>query len=206
MPIAPLRSQADLLEIYHLRRAVDNTGLDITSRGSLSVQRADKTNFEELRQYYTGTTYTYDYGQFEFPLYWLDASRIYIAPDFTAGDEFEMTYYQEVPELGSIVGLVNSDYMAINDSDQTLAQWVAAGNSAASFVQATEPVLANLWSSTIPHLLKAGACREAEEYLNNMDRAAIWNEQYRELLIATETEYRKFDAGGSQFITQSTAY
>ena len=197
---------SDMLEVYHLRTKAESAGLDLRSKGSISVQRADRTNFEELKQYYTGTTYRYDYAHYEFPLFRSDSTNIYIAPDFDAGTEFEMMYYQEVPELGSIVGLVNADYVAVNDSDQTLAQWVAAGNSASTFVQATSPVTNNLWSATVPHLLKAGACREAEEYLSNSQKAQMWDEQFRELLVATETEFRKYDAGGSQFITQSTAY
>ena len=197
----------DMLQVHHLRRNLDTgAGFDILSRGAISIQRGERTSFEELKQYYAGTTYSYDLGAYDFPLFRSDDQYIWIAPEYEAGETFEMMYYQEVPELGSTVGLVNADYVAVNDSDETLAQWVARGGSASTFVQATQLVTSNLWTATIPHLLKAGACREAEQYLNNPERAEHWNNQFIELMTATETEFRKYDAGGSQHITQSTAY
>ena len=196
----------DLLEIIHLRWDNDDGGYDLQSRGSISMQRMDRTNFEELKQYYSDTTYNYEYGSYEYPGYRTDNRYVHIAPDYAAGEMFEMMYYQEVPELGSTVGITNSTGTPLNSAGQTQAQWVAAGNSASTFVQETELVLNNLWTATTPHLLKAAACKEAEDYLGNSERAAVWDAQFKELLIATETEFRKFDSGGSQHITQSTAY
>ena len=171
-----LRIPTDMLEIYHLRFTEEDAGLSLESRGNISIQRAaERTDFEELRQYYNSTRYNTGDFIYEYPLYRVDNQYIHIAPDQEANTSIEIMYYQAVPELGR------------RKTDNTR-------------------VLTNLWTANCPHLLKAGACWEAAEYLKDQPRAEMWKAQFTELLQSTQIEYDKFEAGGSQRVTQDSAY
>ena len=197
----------DLLEVIHIRRNEDSSGYDLRSQASTTVQKADRTTFEELRQRYTSNGYRgYGYEEFEFPVYRIDEQFIYIAPDFDNGDEFRMQYYQYVPELGSTVGLVDDMGNPINDQRQTITQWIAAGNSADTFVQDLELVTTNLWTETTPHLLKEGALIDAYRYLNNDTRAENASNKFSEVLALTVEEFSKLETSGSQSLVQRSGY
>ena len=167
---------SDLLQIYHMRFPMEDAGYSLESRGNVSIQRAaERTDFEELKQYYNSNRYWNSDFTYDFPLYRVDNQHIYIAPDQEANTQVEMMYYQAVPELGA------------TKTDNTR-------------------VLSNLWTANCPHLIKAGACWEASEYLKDDERAQMWKTQFTDLLKATQVEFDKFEAAGSQRITQESAY
>ena len=200
----------DMIEIYHVRRNLDGAGGTLAERGNISLQRADRTTFEELRQSYRNYSDFPDYQGIEFPVYCtkVDNEYCYVAPDYEEGTEIAVTYYQRVPELGATVGVLNDMDEPINSAGQTEAEWVAASedNTVNNFVQQQVVVSSNLWTATIPHVLKAGALVDAFLALNEPEKAALWDAQYKELLAATIEEFAKFDASGSTSIQQSSAY
>ena len=198
----------DMLDIFHLRFVGDDSGYNLESQGTITIQRADWSSFERLRQQYISNGYyTDNVYEFDYPAYTLTNEEFRITPrpnsDIT---EVELTYYQQVPELGSTIDLVDDDYNPINSNDQTLAEWIAAGNDADDFVQATEVVTSNLWTATTPHLLKAGSLMEIYAYLKDAEGYQMASEEFDKLLVATQIEFRKADAAGDHISSMSSAY
>ena len=200
----------DLLAVTHMRLNQDKSGYDIRSRGSISFQRADRTTYENLRQFYNNGNRISAYDDPGlYPKFYSDATYFYLAPDYDSGTEIQLEYYQSVGELGSIGELVNDDYEFINAEGQTLAEWIAAdpeNNNADNFVVATIPIVSNLWSATQPHLFKAGALVEAFNQLRDYESLQVWQAAYSELLASAEIEFRKYDTSGSQDLEQYYAY
>ena len=196
----------DEIEIEHVRRNTDaSNGRTLLDRGAYSIQSVgdDRTTFERVRQ---------DYRDFlgfpgvDFPVYFVDDARLYIAPDYENGTEIEVTYWQRVPELGSTVGILNDDFEPVNADDQTADEWVAAGNDRADFVQAEEVVTSNLWTATTPHLLKAMAMVEMSIAMNDERLHGFWETQANTLAQLTVEEFKKFDTQGSVNINQGSGY
>ena len=82
---------------------------------------------------------------------------------------------------------------------------VAAGNAAGDFVPSTEFVTRNLWTSTTPELLKAGAVAEALRYLRDPD-SALWDQRFKEIGALTVEEFKRFETSGPQSVRQKTVY
>ena len=199
---------SDMLATFHLRSMSDDAGYNLESRGAIVIQGTDYTSFERLRERYISNGYYLDnILDFDYPVYVMDDTTFKIAPRLP--DEVthvELTYYQQVPELTSIVEAANDDYEPVNSAGQTLAQWVAAGNTPESFQIELITVLDNLWTATTPHLLKAGALVEAYSYLNNPEDSAIAKAQFDELLAMTISEFRELDYSGAQASVMGSAY
>ena len=122
------RIPSDLLEVIHIRVNEDSRGHSLRDQGSISIQKSDRTTHEEIRQRYINSgAYNPGYEEVEFPVYRLDGEYVRIAPDYDEGTEFLFQYYQEEPELGTIVSDVNADYEPLNSDGQTSTQWIAAG-------------------------------------------------------------------------------
>lgn len=200
----------DLIEVMHMRNTMDiSNPVSLRDRGSISIQKMDRTTFEEVRQSYDNYGFLPDFYELDRPGWWNDDQYIYIAPSYDAGMQVELTYYQRVPELGSIGLNVNENFEPVNAQGQTLAEWIAADplmNTLLNFVQATTVLTSNLWTATQPHLLKAGAL--AEGFRADMDNAQeqVWRAQFQETMQLTVEEFKKFNKGGEISIQQSNAY
>ena len=93
----------DLVDMVHMRRNVDApSGYSLENRGIITIECAvDKQQYENIRLNYTSEwRSTYLAGQADYPVYWNDGKRFYLAPTLNEGDEIELSYYREVPQLG----------------------------------------------------------------------------------------------------------
>lgn len=196
----------DMLEIEHIRWNQDTKGYTLRDRGSITIQKADKTTFEELRQSFDQFGFYPDDFGFEYPVYYNDDQYIYISPDFENGTEFEITYFERVAPLGQLVGAVNDNGEPTNTAGQTLAQWTAAGNQPDTFVQQTFVNTYNLWVATTPHLLKAGALMQIAEALQDPDRYEMFEKEFNSLFAATHEEFQRWKTQGSISLQQSSGY
>ncbi len=200
---------SDLLVIKHLRIDTDTvSGYELRANGSIQISSADRTAFESLRQEYVGGRSGRTYGN-EYPLYRTDDEYFYIAPDFDSDMKVELTYVQDVPTLGSTVGLVNDDYEPINADGQDLEQWIAAdpdNNNSGNFIAADTEVIQNLWTATLPHVLKAGALSEGFAYLNDDVQSQLWEGRFRNLLKESASAFEEFQTDRVQEVFQDTSY
>ena len=203
------RIPTDLLSVEHMRLNIDAAGYTLRARGSVTMQRADRTTYEELRQYYNDNYIGLYDDSTEYPVFYSDGSYFYIAPEYPSGTEVQLEYYQTVIELGSIGQAVNENYEFVNAEGQTLEEWIAENpieNSEDNFIIELIPVERNLWSTTQPHLLKAGALVEAYNELRDYDSMAVWQQAYSELFTAADDEFREYDTSGAISIQQHSAY
>ena len=198
----------DLLSVEHMRLNEDSPGYTLRAKGSLSIQRADRTTYEEVRQDYNNNRIWNQNDAIEYPQFYSDGTYFYIAPEYDSGTVIQLEYYQSVAELGSIGQAVNDKYEFINAEGQTLAEWIAADpidNNEDNFIIAEIPIESNLWTATQPHLLKAGALVEAYNELRNYESMNVWQAAYTELLASAEIEFREYDTSGSISIQQRVA-
>lgn len=200
---------SDVIEIEHLRTD-DTDGSDRTllERGSISIQKTNRTVYEEVRQYYRSNPF-FSGEIYQYPVYYVEGADIRIAPVYETGTDILMTYWQKVPQLGR-TGLrtrtVNNVAEPINAQNQTMAEWVAAGNAAGDFVQATQVVTRNLWTATTPELLKAAACVEGFKAKQEFDSVQVWQSRFDTIGSLTVEEFKKFETSGSQSVRQKTVY
>ena len=200
---------SDVIEIDHLRTN-DTEGSDRTllERGSISIQKTNRTVYEEVRQYYRSNPF-FSGEIYSYPVYYVEGQRIRIAPTYDEGTEVLMTYWQKVPQLGRTglqTRVIDDVAVAVNSAGQTLAEWIAAGNAESTFVQGTLIITSNLWTATTPELIKAAACAEGFRALENDTSTQQWDERFKLLAELTVEEFKRFETSGSQSIRQKTAY
>ena len=192
------------LALISLRnKDAEGGGYTLESNGAIKIKGvSNQQTFERVRQYgETGDRRTRRYQdevQVDYPVFFKDESHFYIAPDLAAGTTVEMFYYREEPELGVTGTITNNMDEPINADGMTLAQWEAAGNSPDNFIPDTHLVLSNLWTATVPYLLKYGALIEAYGYINDMHRLENARKNYDELMEMTMLEFQKADMSGGQ--------
>ena len=199
----------DVIEIDHLRTD-DTEGSDRTllERGSISIQKTNRTNYEEIRQYYRSNPF-FSGEIYLYPAYYVEGQSLRIAPVYSEGTEVLMTYWQKPPQLGKTglrTRVVNNVATSINSDNQTEAEWVAAGNPASTFVQDTKVVTTNLWTATTPELIKAAAVASGFRALKEDASYQLWDARFKELSALTVEEFKRFETSGSQSIRQKTVY
>lgn len=201
----------DLLQVINLRLNQDSTAGDsIFSRGGTEILAGNFEEWKDLQRYYqsnigfgTGRAIPTNY---EAPVYWYDRSYFHIAPNLEMGTEIELYYYAHIPQLGTTVNLVNQNGEPINDAGQTVAQWIAAGNTADTFVQATDMVENNWFITAAPQMIKYGAIAEAEGYLKDDPRMEIWQRKFERAEAETHDLINTFDEGRAHTIQLFNAY
>ena len=196
----------DTLNVINIRTTAEDAGYDLRSQGAIQFLNGNKTEFERVRQYYTSNGGSFEIINFQYPVYYFDGTHFHLAPDIDTGTTGEITYYQAVASLGETVNLVNDDFEPINSTNQTEAQWVAAGNAASDFVQATQVNLSNLWTATIPHLLRLGALIAAEEYVKDDTRIEVWKAEYDDNMQKTIDEFERFKTDQASSLQMESAY
>lgn len=203
----------DLLQVINLRINSEDTGGDsLFSRGSTEILAGNYEEYQDLRRYYrSGLGFGLSRGRaipynYEAPVYWYDDRYFYIAPEMDMGTELELYYFAKIPQLGTTVNLVNQDGDPINSAGQTVAQWVAAGNTAGSFVQATDTVDVNWFITAKPDLLLYGAIAKAEAYLKDDPRMEIWRQKFERAEAETEDLITRFTEGRSHIQQLFNAY
>ena len=204
------RIPQNLNKIDHIRIDTDGAVSDyILDQGSIMIVSRERSTYEDLRQRYENDNYLGSFNNYQFPAYRQEGPYIYIAPKLDAGTRVELQYYQLVPNLGSTansVTVINGVEFPINSAGQTLDQWIAAGNTEATFVQNIVTVTNNLWISMCPNLLKAGAVAEGFMQLENKPAADMWKEQFGELLESTRSQIDDFKTDQDQSPDQQVAY
>ena len=81
--------------------------------------------------------------------------------------------------------VVNAAGDPVNAMSMTLAQWIADGNPANTFVQNMVVIDRNWYTSNRPNLLIYGALAKASAYLKDDERAAIWKAEFEQALQET---------------------
>lgn len=190
----------DLLQVINLRINDDSTASDtLFSRGATEILAGNYEEFQDLKRFYAsniGFGIPRSYPTFyEAPVYWFDDRYFHIAPTMAQGTELELYYYAIIPQLGTTVNLVNQDGQPINDAGQTVDQWVAAGNTVNSFVQATDVVRVNWYVTAAPQMLLYGAIMKATAYLKDDPRLPIWQEAFATAESETHTIIDRFQEG-----------
>lgn len=201
----------NLLEIDNIRLkgsiGAINTGSSLQQRGFIEFRNANKANYEVLRQFHlNGIVRDNTLSQFDYPVYWHEEDRCYLAPNYDAGTVVEMTFYGSEAQLGTTQPEVNDDFEPINSASQTLAEWIAAGNSAGNFVQNQAFIDKNLWTDQAPHLVKLGALVAAENDLKDPIRSESWKAEYDRNLEETISEYEAFNARRPHTQQMASAY
>ena len=200
----------DLIEVINIRFTTQSsTALGVFSRGTVEILNANYEEFREVREYFDGQTSNFigSLTRFEAPLYWFDDRYFNIAPTMDEGTEVELVYYGVIPKLGQTVGLINDAGLPVNSAGQTQAQWVAAGNTADTFVQATERVMRNWYTQAAPQMLLYGSLIYAESYLRDGDnRIALWREQFEKAELETEHMIQHFRESQPHTVQISNGY
>ena len=200
----------DIIDIDSIRLVSSSGGGGVfVDRGKLEIKLTkDRYNYELLLQQYSNGANSSFYGNTntDGPIAYITDGRLYVAPKFDDGSIIEVDYYQAPANLGETQLVVDSDYNPINDSDMTLAEWVAAGNSADTFVQDTVLITTNVWTAQAPELLRLGTLVAMEADLGDAEKSAIFKEAFREQLQFTREKFQRFWANQPTFQTQDTAY
>ena len=190
----------DLLQVINLRINQDDTAGDsIMSRGGTEILAGNYEEYKDLQRYYqsnigfgTGRAIPTNY---EAPVYWFDDRYFYVAPNLEMGTVLELYYYATIPQLGTTVNLVNQNGDPINSTGETVTQWVNAGNSANTFVQATDMVEVNWFVTAAPQMLLYGALTNAQAYLKDDERIALWQARFDAAEAETQLLIDRFDEG-----------
>lgn len=193
---------SDLLQVINMRYNIEseNTATDtLMARGGTEILAGNYEEYQDLKRYYSsaigfGIARVYP-SNYEAPVYWFDDRYFWIAPDVSMGTEIELYYYAMIPQLGTTVNLVNQDGDPINTAGQTVAQWVAAGNSANDFVQATDTVEVNWFLTAKPDMLLYGAVMAAEAYLRDDPRMGIWKAKFEQSELEIHHLIDRFEQG-----------
>ena len=200
----------DLIEVINLRFTTNNPGtLGIFSRGSVEILNSNYEEFREVRTYFDSQTSNFigNLNRFEAPLYWFDDRYFNVAPTMPEGTEIELWYYGVIPKLGQTVGLVDDAGLPVNSDGMTQAQWVAAGNTVATFVQATERVLRNWYTQAAPQMLLYGSLIYAESYLKDDDaRIEMWKQQFEKAELETQYMIEHFRENQPHTVQISNGY
>ena len=185
----------DLLEVINLRINSDTAGNNtLIDRGKTEILAGNFEEYRDLKRLFdNGFQIRSRNFEFEAPVYWYDNQYFWIAPDLDVGTEIELWYYASIPQLGSTVFLVDSNGNPINADGMTSAQWVAAGNTAESFVQATSLVLTNWFIFEASQMLLYGALVQASAYLHNDARTEIWQQKFERAEVETTYKVQRFE-------------
>ena len=191
-----IRPPGDLIEVINLR-----LNSDVSPRAGVfgnEVIEILNSNYEEFQRVRAAgranNNFTNDSNAFESAVYWFDSTYFHLAPTYEAGTEIELVYYKVIPQLGSSVLLTDANGNPVNAAGQTLAQWTAAGNTADSFVQASQTVTRNWFTSAVPQLLVYGACLRGKVYLRDDDpRIAQWEEMYAQAELEVHEYINTFE-------------
>ena len=187
-----------MLEIINMRIYGDSGGKSYSfrDRGYISIERAfDRPQFEQMKQYYKGNNgFQSGIGQAEYPVYWDDGQYYWLALDYPEGTEVEIVFFQSPPTLGSQACLFDVQGRPLNNRGQYLTEWLFIGGVAENFLQTNTYTYGNLWTSTTPHLLKLGACVQAETYLYDEARATVWKTEYEKLLEKTVKKFGDYES------------
>ena len=201
---------AGLLQVINLRINDDQLqGSSLLSAGQSEILAGNFEEYIDLKRSYsndfTFNSYPYNYDA---PVYWFDSQYFNIAPTLEEGTEIEVWFYEQIPQLGREVTLTNSSGAPINDEGQTSAQWVAegGGNTANNFVQATEIVIQNWFTSAVPQLLLYGALVNAESYLKEDQRIPLWQARFQAAEAETMELIQRFEEGRSHTLQLYNAY
>lgn len=183
---------ADLLEIRNIRLANDTPAniYGVRERQTLEFYNVTKESYEEVRQ--TDDNGFFNINEFDSPVYFYDGQYAWIAPMYDAGTVIEITYIAELIPLGTTIFRTRNGE-PINSAGQTVAEWVAAGNAANTFVQATVTQTNNWFLSVLPELLLYGACTRAERFLRDREQVQIYKEKYQEAQNRLQFFVQKFE-------------
>ena len=188
----------DLLEVLNMRE--NSTGAsggfrDVRSRGVIEILNGNYEEYQRLLRFDQSDNFVgvQDYNAFDAPTFWFDSRYFWIAPIYDAGTEIELVYIATIPQLGTIVSLTDESNNAINSAGMTSAQWVAAGNTAETFVQATQTVTQNWFTAAAPQMLLYGALCKAEGYLKDPERIAQWKALFEAAQTETQDMVNRFE-------------
>lgn len=184
-----IRIPYDLLNVINLRYSTQTAGgTYLQERGRVELLAGNYEEYIELSRYYTTSFFGIQsrVDKYEGPIYWYDGDYFWIAPQPEENTEVELIYYASIPRLGSVQNRVNNQGEALNAEGQTLAQWIASGNSANSFVQEQITVERNWFTAAAPQMLLYGALVNADLYLKNDNRIDIWRQKFA--LAEAETQ------------------
>ena len=125
--------------------------------------------------------------------YWWDGEFLHTVPTLGSGSQIRIVGEYQLTPLGHSILLTNSSGVAINDEGQTEADWVAEGNDAADFVQATGIQETNTFLQTAPNLYLYGTIMKAEQYLKDDARWPLWEQQFNKAKEEVEMLVDRFE-------------
>ena len=178
---------------------------------AISIKRADPTEFRRAELRVGQSSFFVDSSNQLDPsityLYQVKDGRYEFAPTLPEGMEVGVYGYVVEPRLGSRISLLNDRGFPINSAGQTVAEWVAAGNSADSFVQASRDILTNWFSLSAPDLVIYGGLLKAASWLNeSQDKVAQWGALFEQAKAEIDTLVMSHDGGTEEYITLSHNY
>ena len=169
-----------VLEFGLVRRKSNNFDGYRTSpydNDDIELLAADRESY--FRVLRAESTFNEDYYAFDTGVYYWDRGYLNFAPGYPAGTEIEVEYYRVIPKLGTQATVTDLDGNPLNADGMTLAQWVAAGNTAETFVPNIRTVVTNDFLSIAPQMLLYGACLRAKPFLHDDDpRIQLWTQMY----------------------------
>ena len=186
-----------LLQVLNLRINGDQLqGSSLLSAGQSEILAGNFEEYIDLKRSYSNDfTFNSYPSNYDAPVYWFDSTYFNIAPTLEEGTELELWYYEQIPQLGREVLLTDANGNPINSAGQTLAQWTDSGESASSFVQATEVVISNWFVSAVPQLLLYGALVNAESFLKEDARIPLWQSRFQAAEAETMELIQRFEEG-----------
>ena len=186
-----------LLQVLNLRINGDQLqGSSLLSAGQSEILAGNFEEYIDLKRSYSNDfTFNSYPSNYDAPVYWFDSTYFNIAPTLEEGTELELWYYEQIPQLGREVLLTDANGNPINSDGQTLTQWTDSGESASSFVQATEVVISNWFVSAVPQLLLYGALVNAESFLKEDARIPLWQARFQAAEAETMELIQRFEEG-----------
>lgn len=164
--------------------------------GRYEINSANYYEFQLIQQRYDSDIDFFDAvssTQFRSMVYWNDGTNLHFAPSLEAGTQIEIVFYGQLTPLGYPILLTNAAGEPINSAEQTQAEWVAAGNSADSFVQADGIQETNWFLQAAPRMVMYGAIMQAEQYLKDDQRWPAFQQQFAQAENEIMELVEKFD-------------
>ena len=166
-------------------------------QGRYEINEANYYEYQLIKQRYDSDIDFFDAvssTQFRSMVYWNDGRRAYFAPTLSAGTQVEVVYYAELNPLGYPILLTNADGDAVNDAGQTQAQWIAAGNTAATFVQGSGIQETNWFVQAGPRMCLYGTIMTMEQFLKDDDRWPLFQQQFLQAEAEIQELIDKFES------------
>lgn len=201
-----IRVPSGLLEPLRL-----NVNINNIENSAISIKRADPTEFRRQELGVDNATFfeqqgTLDTNPFIEYVYIPEGDYYRLAPEINQGAVIQVYGYYAENRLGTSVPVTNNRGEAINSLGETVEQWVANGNTQATFVQDVQDITSNWFSRVAPDLVIYSTLARCGSFVKDPKDIEVYQAYAEKAKQEVMTLIDMHDAGTEEFITLEHSY